>query len=344
MALLHRLRGNRRLCAFLLLFCVALCLKVAAREKSPRVHLSPLLEKGETFRYRIDTQTSVRGSTTSPIMNPEGAKKEDRATSLEVTLEILSPAPSGTRVRVTYDLADASSSSDAYDPATVAFENLYDKLQGRSMEFTMSPNGAVSSISGLEDIFSNPPVADSAKAWLSGFGHAAGLPEKGIAIGQKWTREVPAQNLPLRGLVWRIESTYLRDETCASQAPPDTQRLADSASSTASGSAPAPQAIKPQLCAVILTESNLIRRGSHSDTTPDDYLRNGLRTSGSWTGTAESLASISLSTGWIVSSTETVNEQMDYEVKSIQSGSSLHHTGAVKTQTHISMLPPASLR
>lgn len=338
---------------------VAAALTAATREKSPRIHLAPLLEKGETIRYRIDTQTSVEGSTTSPIMNPEGAKKEERATTLEVTLNVLGPLPAasppapgaseGTRLRVTYDFADASSSSDAYDPATAAFDNLYDKLEGRSMEFTMSPDGSISHVTGLEDIFTNPSIADSAKAWLAGFGHAAGLPEQGIAIGQKWSREVPAENLPLRGLVWRIESTYLRNETCAAQAPPDTQTPPDtqsSASGANASSSPPPLPENPgksQLCAIILTESNLIRHGSsHADATPDDYLHNGLRTSGTWTATGESLNSISLSTGWIVTSTETVNEQMDYEVKSVQSGSTLHHTGSVKTQSHIAMLPPAA--
>lgn len=347
----------RLLPVLLAVAAVSAALTVGAHEKEPRIHLTPLLEKGQTIRYRIDTQTSIEGSTTSPIMNPEGAKKENHATSLEVTLHVLGPPPAappstpaaaeGTRFRVTYDFADASSTSDAYDPATAAFDNLYDKLQGRSMEFTMAPDGSISSITGLAGIFSNPSVADSAKAWLVGFGHAAGLPKQGIVIRQKWTREVPAKNLPLRGLVWRIESTYLRDETCAAQAPPDPQTPSGTQKHPAAGandSSPAPQSeSKWQLCAVILTESSLVRHGSsQGDATPDDYLRNGLRTSGTWTATGESLDSISLQTGWIVSSTETVDEKMDYEVKSVQSGSPLRHKGSVKTQTHIVMLPSAA--
>lgn len=319
---------------------IGVVLSAPAREKSPRIRLAPALVKGETIRYRIDTQTSVGGTTVSPIMNPEGAKNENRSTSLEIRLEVLD-APSasdsgtsGARLRVTYDLAHAVSSSDAYDPGVTAFDEAYDKLQGHSMEFTMNSEGGISGVTGLEDIFSNPSIAESMKDWMTGFNYSGGAPKEGIEIGQKWAREIPAGNLPLRGLFWRVESTYLRNESCSPQ--PDFARE-ESGATAAPGDAP-----KPDLCAVILTESTLDKHGTpHGEETPEDYLQNGLRTSGTWTATAESLDSISLRSGWIVVSTATVSEKMDYEVRSVQSGSALHHTGAVNSQTHIAMLASA---
>lgn len=313
------------------------------KEKPPRVHLALHLQTGETIRYRIDTQTSVEGNTTSPIVNNEAPKKEDRTTSLEITLTVLSAQPAaagqvaaGSRLRVDYDLAAATSSSDAYDPSAEAFADAYKKLQGRSLEFTMSPGGAITNITGLEDAFANQTLAKSAGDWLNGFSYASGLPAEGVAVGQKWSRETPAENLPLRGLVWRLESTYLRNESCSPQPSPESASEGEAPATVAPSEPP----VKPDECAVILTQSNLIRKGSKSEETPDDYFHNGLRTSGTWTATGESLDSISLSSGWIVVSTQTVNEQMDYEIKSVQSGSALHHTGSVKTQTHIAMLAP----
>jgi hypothetical protein len=314
------------------------------KEKPPRVHLALRLETGESIRYRIDTETSIQGNTTSPIVNNEAPKKEDRTTSLEITLAILAAqatpsggGPAASRLRVSYDLADATSSSDAYDPSADAFAETYKKLQGRSLEFSMSPSGAITNVTGLEDAFANQELARSTKDWLSGFSYASGLPAEGVAVGEKWTRETPAENLPLRGLVWRLESTYLRNESCSPQPSPES---ADESEEPAAGG-PAGPTGKPDECAVILTQSNLVRKGSRGEETPDDYLHNGLRTSGTWTATAEGLDSISLTTGWIVVSTQTVNEQMDYEIKSVQTGSTLHHTGSVKTQTHISMLSPS---
>lgn len=308
---------------------------VPAKEKPPHIHLTLQLESGESLRYSIDTQASIEGNTTSPIVNNEAPKKEDRTTSLEITLTVLPAEPlaantaaSNARLRVTYDLADATSSSDAYDPAADAFVDAYKKLQGRSIEFTMSPTGRITNVAGLEEAFANQSLAKSAKDWLAGFSYATSIPAEGIAVGQKWSHETPAENLPLRGLSWHFDSTYLRNESCSPQPP-----LGGEDESSA-------EAVKPDQCAVILTRSSLIRKGSKSDQTPDDYLHNGLRTSGTWAATSESLDSISLTTGWIVVSTQTVNEQMDYEIKSVQTGSTLHHTGSVKTQTHISMLAP----
>jgi len=328
------------------------------KEKGPRIHLTPLFQKGQTLRYRIDTQTAIEGTTTSPISNPEGAKTEDRSMSVELTIDVLGPPPpapsSGSsspsaappdttseaaRLRVTYDFADATSTSDAYDPAAAAFESAYKNLQGRSMEFTLSPSGSITNVIGLEDLFANPSVAQSVKSWMSGFNYSGGLPQEGIAVGQKWSREIPADDLPLGGLVWRLESTYLRDEPCAPRTPPDTE----TPPRAASPAPPTPANPPSDVCAVILTESTLVRKGSsHADSTPPDYLRNGLRTSGTWIATGESLDSLSLHSGWIVLSTRTVTDQMDYEIKSVRSGKALHHTGSVKTRSQISMLPPVS--
>ena len=74
-------------------------------------------------------------------------------------------------------------------------------------------------------------------------------------------------------------------------------------------------------CAVILTHYEITRRGSaRSDATPDDYRRNGLRTSGSWTGSGESLDSISLSAGLLVNSTQTGTQEMAYDIVSSACG------------------------
>jgi hypothetical protein len=341
MALLRRLRISQRLPQCGAILVLAAAGSAGARIKVPRIHLGLALAKGEAIRYRIDTETSVEGSTTSPIRNAEGSKKEIRSTSLEITLLVLE-VPSatsgggaaGARMRVTYDLADATAMSDAYDPAADAQADAFKKLQGRALEFTMTPDGGISNVTGLEDIFSNPTLARSAKDWLDGFNYAGGMPNEGIAVGQKWGREALAENLPLRGLVWRFESTYLRNEACAPENIPGAE--------DASPVKPPPAGTSSDVCAVILTESSLVRKGSaHGDATPEDYLHNGLRTSGTWTANGENLESISLRTGWIVVSTATLNEQMDYLIKSVQTGSALHHTGSVKTETHLTLIPPA---
>jgi hypothetical protein len=68
-------------------------------------------------------------------------------------------------------------------------------------------------------------------------------------------------------------------------------------------------------------------------------VHNGLRTSGTWTGSGESLDSISLATGLIVRSTQTTTQNMDFEVLSPTTGSKIHYVGQVETQSHVILLP-----
>jgi hypothetical protein len=93
------------------------------------------------------------------------------------------------------------------------------------------------------------------------------------------------------------------------------------------------------MCVVILTQFEIARRGSaHSDATPKDYRRNGLRTSGKWTGSGESLESISLSSGMLVSSTQHSMQDMDYEIVSAAAGSRFEHTGHVVSDTEMKLV------
>ena len=97
------------------------------------------------------------------------------------------------------------------------------------------------------------------------------------------------------------------------------------------------------VCAVILTQFRIFRPGGgHGDATPEAYLHNGLRTSGTWTGTGESLDTISLSTGMVVRSTQTGHQDMDFKMVSAVSGSKMQYKGHVDSQSEIVLLPNES--
>ena len=267
-----------------------------------RIFLLPRFSEGQSFRYQIETQTTTKGKTTSPIINPEGASGATQGASLIVRFDVLDVAPAAagafarTRLRVTYEQARATSQSDAYDPQAAALDDQYSHLEGRSMEFTIEPDGRISSMTGLEDILSKPAASQAVRAWMSGITSGAGLPKQGVAIGEKWTGEKPIEGVPLKNLAWRTQSTYLRDESCRAANPSQAGGAAASTGVATSGASPIPAA-SDETCAVILTRFEIIRRGSsHADATPEDYLRNSLRTSGTWNGSGESLDSISLST------------------------------------------------
>jgi hypothetical protein len=161
---------------------------------------------------------------------------------------------------------------------------------------------------------------------MTGLSSGAGFPKGGIALGQKWSNEQPLLGTPLAGLIWRTDATYLRNEPCRAALHPQ---------------AAASLGTAQELCAVILTRFYILHRGSRDDLTPEDYRHNSLRTSGTWTGKGESLDSISLATGLVVSSTQTSTQDINLDITSTRSGSRMLYKGQVETQTEIRLLPSA---
>jgi hypothetical protein len=297
-----------------------------------RTHLAPKFAKGAVLRYRIETRTASNEHDVTPIVNPEGASQYRQSTSLVLRLEVLdvqpvSPSSKGSvRFRATFDQANSDSDANAYAPEVKSLDDAIGKLEGQSFEFSIVSGSKLADAEGLSEVAPNRDVAGRVLSWVQVLLTPAALPAGGIAIGQKWTNERQLNGMPLTGLIWRNESTYLRDEPCAdlsgieSTAPPITQ----------SG------------CAVLLTRFTIFRHGSdHSDATPEAYVHDGLRTEGRWTGSGESLDAISLATGLLVSSTQTASQDMDYEIRSAISESRIHHTGHTSTQTEITLLPAA---
>ncbi|MGH9690833.1 MAG: hypothetical protein ACRD4C_07090 [Candidatus Acidiferrales bacterium] len=320
-----------------ILLVLALTLVAFAATAGQRVYSTAKFVPGEMLRYRIDMRMTTTGKTTTPIANPEGASKLSQNISLLVRLDVLDPPSDAvasadqTRFRATYEKSQAQSESDALDPDEPSLSHQYARLEGQSIEFTLEPNGQLADLKGLEDIFLNRSESDPMLSWLQGISAGNRFPRNGIAIGQKWSDEHPLEGLPLSDVIWRTESTYMRNEPCSSSVPSSASRQ----SSEGKGSS--------EECAVILTSFDISRRGSpQSDATPQDYLRDGLRTSGSWTGSGESLDSFSLTTGLLRNSTQTSTQDVDYEIKSASTGSRIHRVSKVQTQSEISLVSEPS--
>jgi hypothetical protein len=300
-----------------------------------RVHLTPKLVAGEVLRYQIDSRTTTAGTITTPLANPEGGSQSNQAMHLLVRLEVLGTStasasvPGGAHIRATFEKSGASSESDAVDPSTPSFASQYARMEGRSVEFTLAPDGQLAGFKGLKEIFAETSGAQPIISWLSALSPDAGMPSNGVRIGEKWKSEHPLQGQPLSDLLWRAESTYLRNEQCNLPAA-----LARQSNRPVSASG----------CAVILTRFEISRQGSsHSDATPEDYRRNGLRTSGSWIGSGEALETVSLATGLLVSSTQTSRQDADYEIASMATGSRIHEQGHVQSQSEITLITAPEL-
>ena len=298
---------------------------------SNRIKLAPRFSPGQVMRYRVESSSKSTGKTSGPIANPEGGSQSSNSVQMVVRLEVLSLAPDGgVRLRATYEKSSAQYEADALDLSANSFSSRYTRLESRTFEFTLEPDGKVTNTQDLTAAAAgqSPKAIEPALAWLAQVVPGTSFPKNGISVGQKWAGEHAVEGAVLSGLTWRSGSTYLRNERCGSNAP---------APSTSTAAVSDPAAAE---CAVILTQILITRRGSsRADATPDDYRRNGLRTSGTWSGSGESLDSYSLTTGLLVSSTQSTTQNMDYQVTSATTGSSVHNVGKVQSQSQITLIP-----
>jgi hypothetical protein len=332
--------ANLRLALLAALSLVAVAIVSAG---DPRVHISPSFTVGQALRYRISTLAVTEGSTTSPVVDPNAGSKQRQTVNLVVLFNVLgvqppSPAtPAKIRFQVSYEQARSHTESDTFSPDPSAADDQYSRLEGRSTEFTLAPGQDSSSPAASTNPSAPSASADSSSVgasaftWLTGLALPPSLAQKGIAMGEKWTSEHPLDGLPFNDVMWRAQSTYVRNEPCA------VSTFSALPSAPVSGGA---------ICAVILTRFEISRRdGEHSDATPDDYRRHGLRTTGKLSASGQTLDSISIATGLLVSETQSSTQNADYEIRGSSHTSTIHHVGKVETQSEIALVPfeaPAS--
>jgi hypothetical protein len=316
-----------------LLVVIVMIAMPAAASANQKERLAPKFIPGEIFHYQIESHSTTTVKTTTPIADPESGSRSMQTLDLIVRLDVLSPAPGSppgaTHFRVTYEKSHAEAESDAFDPTGPSFQDQYSRIEGRSFDFTLDANGTIANFKGLDDIFPTRSTAGPAYSWIDGLFPGSRFPRDGVSVGQKWKTERPVAGMPLDDLIWSSDSTYLRNEPC-------------NTSATVAAAKPAgdPPAEPVPACATILMHYQMSRRGSpKSEATPPDYRKNGLRTSGAWTGSGDSLASISLSTGLLVTSTENSTQQVDYVITSATTGASVRRKGRVQSQLIITLMP-----
>jgi len=336
MASLFRLSQFRAVRSPIAAVAVLIALPLAA-SANQKARLTPQFIPGEIFHYQIESHTIDTVKTTTPIADPESGSRSAQALNLVVRLDVLSPAPGSppgaTHFRVTYEKCHADAESDAFDPNGSSLEDQYSHIEGQSFDFTLDASGSITDLKGLEKIFPNRSTAEPAFSWIDSLFPGSHFPRDGVSVGQKWKSEHPVSGMPLDDLVWLSDSTYLRDESCNASA--------DAAAAPAV--AATQHAAPPPACATILMHYKMSRRGSpRSNATPPSYLKNGLRTSGAWTGSGDSLESLSLATGLLVSSTANSTQDVDYRITSARSGSSIHRKGRVQSQVIITLVPDSN--
>lgn len=316
---------------------------VKAGAAAIRIHLQPHLLPGQSFRYQLNLHTSASSRAEGPISDPQGASRLERAAMATVYLEVLRVDLGGkngaqVRLRATYDHCSSASESDALDVNEPELEEQFRKLDGTSVEFTLDSDGQTHDFAVSRETSSDPSTLLALQQGTSALTPKSGLPAAGIAPGETWSSDREFQPSPLAGLYWHTDSAYLRNETCPRPSPP-TDSTPANAGAGPDGAQSGGGKPESDTCAVIQTKLHLLRHDATSSQTPDEYLKNGLRTSGTWTGTAEAISDISLRTGLVVTMTQTGSQDMDFRIATAQGQAGLRYVGHVESQTAVTQLP-----
>jgi hypothetical protein len=304
---------------------------------SKRVSLAPRFVPGQTFRYEMEVETRTDTRRSGLGTDPQGPTSLVVNWNATVRMDVLAAdasTPGGIRLRTTYEKSAATVTADSFDPAAEETANQYKKLEGKVVEFTLDADRKVKSVAGLEGMVDTQKASQSAHDWISQLSASAGAPSSGVTVGQSWISDQPAESLPIAGLVWRTDSTYLRNEPCH----PVNAEIPRSAGA-ADLAAVAPSTMD---CAVILANLNLVRGKGSRNETPADLRSNGVQSQGKWEGSGQSLLYVSLSTGMVVSVTQTGAEQMDVTLTS-NHNTSMHYAGTITSRSQVALVASGGL-
>lgn len=317
---------KRILCAAILPLCaVALAEEAAgpARGSPPkRVDLFPRLRAGEVFHYKIVSHAVTSADTQSVIVDPTAQGRSEVTVEALLRIEVLSVQPQGTRatirLRTTWEQLESSPQARVPVPEG-ANETQRGGLEGKSIEFMLQPDGKVSDVSGLDKL--SPEQQKAWRDWASQVSLASAYTEKGIRQGQKWKSEEAAEGpAAVKGLIWRRESAYVRDEPCRAM-----QLTLQQGPAEGSG--------EPETCAVLLTTARLEQKSSPKDATPEEYRRHDLRTSGRVQGTSETISYVSLTSGLVVRLTETGQQSLDITIAKADGSNKVHYKAEAKSHS-----------
>jgi hypothetical protein len=312
-----------------LLLLAAACL--CAGDK--RVHFLPQLQPGQRIIYLVRFQSDKNVKTESTVVTPMAPNASQVDAHGLLRIEILDVQQTTTRAAIHMRGQFLTLDSGAWLKAPGERKPNWDEQrvdpQGKSVEFTISPDGSVNDIKGLDSLL--PDQQQAWQQWVARFALGWTLPPNGMKPGNKWKSDQAEQaGTPITGLNWARESTYVRDEPChASQLS-----LAGDVSASTD---------PPDTCAVLLTTAKLKQNSSPKDATPEDFKLHELRTMGTAKGDDEIITYVSLKSGLVVRATEETSQFMDVVVAKANGSNGVRYNVDAKSHSEVLLITETPL-
>jgi hypothetical protein len=298
-----------------------------------RINLIPKLQPGQTIIYLIRFQSDKSVKTESQVVAPLAPNAAQIDVHGLLRVEILDLQLTGSKTTIHARGQFLTPDSGAWLNRPGEKKPVWDKQRAnpnnKSIEFTISSEGSVNSVKGLDSLF--PEQQQIWQQWVARFALAWTLPENGMKFGEKWKSEQAEHaGAPIAGLNWARESIYVRDEPCR------TSQLSIIGDVSASSG-------PPDTCAVLLTTATLKQKSSSKDATPEDFKLHELRTMGTAKGANEIITYISLKSGLVVRATEETSQFMDVVVATADGSNRVHYNVDAKSHSEVLLVTETPL-
>jgi hypothetical protein len=298
-----------------------------------RVKLIPELHAGQTITYLIRYRSDKNVKTESNVVAPmaPNAAQLDAHGLLQVDVLDVQQDGGKTAIHARSKFRTLDSGVWVKKPGAKEPHWQVQKVdpEGKQIEFTISPDGSVEKMTGLDSLF--PEQQQAWQEWVARFAMAWTLPQNGVKLGEKWKSEQPESGgAPIAGLYWARESTYVRNENCHAQQLSITGELS-------------PSSGPPETCAVLLTTATLKQNSSPKDATPEDFKLHELKTRGTAKGANEIITYISLKTLLVVRATEEAHQSMDVTVAKADESNHVHYNVDAKSHSEVLLVSETPL-
>src|SRR5258708_6932607 len=180
-----------------------------------RVNLIPKLQPGQTITYLIRFQSDKTVKTESKVVAPMVPNAAQIDAHGVLRIEILDVQQTATRPVIHARGQFLTLDTGVWVKGPRDKKPNWDKQrvdpEGKSIEFTISPEGSVDKVKGVDSLF--PEQQQAWQQWVPRFALPSTLPPNGMKSGEKWKSEQAEQSsTPIAGWQWARDSMYVPDE------------------------------------------------------------------------------------------------------------------------------------
>jgi hypothetical protein len=270
-----------------------------------RISLLPKLQNGSSLQYETRARIDRHVTTKSNVSTVVGPRQVRRDLASALRLDVQEMRMVDRRPMLSGETKIVALDAPAPDEASA---------KPSKVVFTVAGGGDIHVSEGADDL--DPEENLTWQFWAAQFAFGWTLPTGGVKLEEKWKSLEPEKTpAPIANLVWERETTYVQNDNCP--------------------------VVPDEECAVFLTKATLRQKSNPKETTPEDYKLHELKTSGTASGTNETVSYISLKTGFVMRATEDLQQSMEVTIAKTDGTNQIHYRITATSHFETALRVPA---